>query len=393
MKSYWDTIIIGAGPKGLAMKLKLEKNGVNACILEKHSQAGNSWSPEFMDPLMPITNDIEVTEEKEFTFKNWYKNLSGAELSKYSSKFGLMTAKHYFDYIQMFAKRLSDIYYNTSVTKIDIKPSGLIKIKCDNNLFSCKHLIISSGMTGYGEQEFSRNNLYKKGAGSELVAYTPDTIRTEKDFISFVGDSKHLALVGSGMSQVATILALPLFKGVQKISFFSARSFHDDSSKLSLEYNHKYSDLVRQRYLDQRIVKYPFSNIKKVDYADGKVMLSVERGGIFESFKVDKVIFATGYSYKFTELPFLSSLLPDLEVEQVGDEFFPRIDSHNRAVLKGNPSEVYFLGAATAKHNSKKRQLDTTAEEVNSISEGIIGRKLEDIFTIQRQIKNLINEV
>lgn len=379
-KHSWDTIIIGAGPKGLAMKLKLEKAGVDACVLEKHGRAGNTWSPEFMDPSMAITTKVEITEEKEFTFENWYKNLSEADLSRYSSSFNMMSPKHYYDYIRDFAKRVSDVFYNTSVDNINIEADGLIKVFCsDGSTLYCKHLVIATGLAGYGSQEFSRNNLYSKLVKERLVTYTPDQVRTREDYLDFIGDAEELALVGSGMSQVTTMLVLPLLKTVKKIHFLSARSFDDRSPQLSLQYNQKYGDTIRGLYEDSRIVKYPFSNIKNMSCYSGKVSLDVEVSGQRETLNIDKVIFATGYSYKCTELPFLSPILSNLETERVGDEIFPKMDPNNRAYLNGKPSEIYFLGAATAQNCLERRQLHTTVKDVNTILEGLLGRTIEPI--------------
>src|SRR4029078_7487539 len=88
-----DVLVVGAGPKGLALHLELRLRGVDAILVEKHA-AGHSRRPPFVNSRMRLTPSLphEITHRAGYRFRDFWEQHGRQEVKHYEFSRGLHTA-------------------------------------------------------------------------------------------------------------------------------------------------------------------------------------------------------------------------------------------------------------------------------------------------------------
>lgn len=158
MKSYYDVIVIGAGPAGLSCGITLALNGMSCLIIErKHKIGGKVCGDGLSSSCMHILETISVTVE----------NLLGSggrlirrSISVYGSMIEcrrLIKAQHHAEYAIGISRDIFDnllaekavktgccIVYGHCVSQIDKKENCYVV----DGTFSCRHIVYACGVNG-----------------------------------------------------------------------------------------------------------------------------------------------------------------------------------------------------------------------------------------------------
>ncbi|MEM7042592.1 MAG: NAD(P)-binding domain-containing protein [Pseudomonadota bacterium] len=129
---YVTTVIIGAGPAGLAMSKCLADRSIDHVVLER-GEVGNSWATERWDSLRLLT-------------PNWQSRLPGYRYQGDDPN-GYMKAKEAAHYLRNYAIHLNaPIQNGTTVTAVRPARSGVgYEVATDRGLWTCHNVIMASG--------------------------------------------------------------------------------------------------------------------------------------------------------------------------------------------------------------------------------------------------------
>ncbi len=315
----YDTIVIGAGQAGLAVGYFLKQTKQKYILLDKGSEAGESWSNRY-DSL------ILFTPRK-------YSSLPGMTLE--GEEQGFPNKDEIAAYLQKYAERFEiPIHFHTEVINVS-KINGHFFIKTNKNEYHAKNVVIATGA-------FQTPNIpsFAKGFSTDIHQFHSSEYRNPKQ----LGDGNVL-VIGGGNSgaQIAVELSkeretylacnrklkyLPMTIGDKSIFWW-----FEKCGVLKAKYNSTLGKFIQQK--GDPI--FGFGLKKAIDKKEIMMQKGVIGGKqhqvVFEdtsTLKAHNIIWATGYKILF----------PWLEIDGVLNEEGKVI--HHRGV--SNKKGLYFIG-------------------------------------------------
>ncbi len=210
--TYHETIIIGAGPAGLQTAYFLDRCLRDYKILERGSCSGTFFARyPISKKLISFNKRYTGSTNADFNLRyDWNSLLNEDELlfTSYSCDI-FPSSDDLVRYLNDFAFGMN-ISYNTKVEQINKHNDGY-SINTNNEIFTCKYLIIATGM------------IPQKQTFQHYGDFTQTTFDGDTEF-----DGKNVMIVGSGNSayELASLLAsrvkrLILFGKMIKLSSFT----------------------------------------------------------------------------------------------------------------------------------------------------------------------------
>ena len=131
MISSHETIVVGAGPAGLATSRELARAGVDHCVLERGDQVGCTWA-NLYDSLVLHTG----------------KHLSALPGMAFPPGTPLFpTRRDFLDYLQRYASAFRlPIETSTDVTRIERRADRWIVRLCTGTTLECRALVVATGI-------------------------------------------------------------------------------------------------------------------------------------------------------------------------------------------------------------------------------------------------------
>ena len=209
-KVNFEYLIIGAGPAGLQMGYFLKKNGFDYCILEKTASAGSffRYFPRYRK-LISINKVYTGYEHPEQNLRwDWNSLLSDMPdlLVKNYSKEYFPKADDLVRYLEDFADQNElNIKYDTHVEDVSKNEEGLFRITCKGVVYSCKYLLVATGLSEMVEPEIE---------GVELCEYYSSCPVDPEDYAN-----QKVLIIGKGNSgfEMADIL-VPTARSIHLLS-------------------------------------------------------------------------------------------------------------------------------------------------------------------------------
>jgi thioredoxin reductase (NADPH) len=121
---YWDVVIIGAGPAGLAASLTTAHRGLTTLVIEAKDKAGGQ--PQFLYP-----------DKKIVDIPGFPDGITGEELSA-------RTYRQAVDALVQF--RFNDELFNVEDTAEIVKEDPLKRVTCKSGEYLCRKVIIACGL-------------------------------------------------------------------------------------------------------------------------------------------------------------------------------------------------------------------------------------------------------
>ena len=166
MTVFVDTIILGCGPSGLQLGYFFKQINKEYIILEKNSSPGSFFSKyPHSNELISINKKYTGNNNKEFNLRHDWNSL----LNNFEIQMGDFSDRYYpsrdelVRYFNNFAKKHElNITYNTCIKNI-VKKDNIFYLSSDkNNIWSCKNLIIATGLSKPNIPDIVNVELYSK---------------------------------------------------------------------------------------------------------------------------------------------------------------------------------------------------------------------------------------
>ncbi len=329
------TLIIGAGPAGLACAARLSKANEDYIILERSSTIGSSWRNHY-DRLHLHTNK----NSSHLPFKKF-----GKEIPKYPSR------KQVIQYFEDYAKTYNiNPLFNTEVKKVT-KSKNIWKIETNNKQYTAKHLIVCSGNAAVPRKLEKEGLSSFKGEIIHSAAY-----KNGKQF-----KDKHVLVVGFGNSacEIAICLTehgahadLSVRSGVNVVPRDLARIPILSLSNLMAKIPYKIADILTKPVIAFKVGNIATLGLKKAPYGP-----------------IEQIV-------KYKKVPLLDIGTMDL-IKKGKIKVFGDITSiHNNTIhFENNKSKDYdaiLLG--TGYNNGLSNYIDLPEERFNDITQPIKDR-------------------
>ena len=344
--TYFDYIIVGAGPAGLQTGYFLDKRTRNYCILERAENAGSFFSkfPRQRN-LISINKIYTGYSDPEVNLRwDWNSLLSDSPdlLFKNYSKDYFPHSDDLVRYLKDFSEHHGlNIQYKTEVKTIEKTGDGLFHILTSKGGYHCKNLIMATGIPQQYVPDIE---------GIEHCEPYSECSISADDYVD-----KRVLIVGKGNSGfeladllVATASRIHLISP-KNISFAWKTHYVGNlravNNNLLDTYLLKSQNAILNAHL-QRIVKQEDGTfLATVDYT--KV-----RGGELEEFEYDKVILACGFQMdasifgenakpRLTHSDKLPDLSPEWESTNVANLFFAGALSHSLDYKKSTSGFIH----------------------------------------------------
>lgn len=338
-KEHFDYIVIGAGPSGIQTGYFLEKHKLNYCILEKSEISGSFFAKYprqrnlisinkvytgYTDPEVNLRWDWNslLCDNPDLVFKNYSKEYfpHSDDLVRYLQDF----ADHYKLHIK----------YNREVRNIDKTDDGLFQITCKNFIYTCKNLIMATGVPKQFVPDIE---------GVEHCEYYSDCSILPEDY-----EDKKVLIIGKGNSgfEIADLLV----STASRIHLVSPNNIKFAWKTHYVGHLRAINNNLLDTYLLKSQNAILNANIQKISKkSNGKYLVSVDytkvRGGEIEEFEYDNVILACGF--KMDTSFFGENITPNL----VHNDKLPEITCEWEST---NVENLYFAGALSHSRDFKK---------------------------------------
>jgi lysine/ornithine N-monooxygenase len=375
-----DVLLIGAGPKGLALHLELCSRGLASILAEKH-EPGHSWRPSFLNPRTPLTPSVshEITNHEGYRFVDFWRCQERRELKDHPMSRSLHTAEHFRHYLGWLANRLDRVHLSCGLSELRWSGTDFIATFAPGHTLRAKHVVLATGLIGVGEQDFLHDPTDLLGR-SPLVQHHPGTINTIATMREFVADCKRVAIVGGGAACSSAVFQIEGHSQVPEVLIISSHSLPSKSAVRDgdLDHGHVQSQL-RREFL--RLI-WSSSRFQVLDCARvvevapvGRYALDLRLQGAQHQWleRVDRVVLATGYRYDYRQIPFFRNLASSILGWPPAPRY-PALDTHYRAIASnGRSLPLYFIGEAAASQEIRERWLGTTPATAQHLAASICG--------------------
>ncbi len=355
----YDTIVIGAGPYGLAATAHLRQQGLNVKILGKPFGLWRDHMPKGMFLRSHWWASTISEPERRYTFERFLQE------STHYNKVYPMPIEAYIEYGLWFQQRVVPDVDETYVSSIERNENEFILTLADERIIRSPTVVMAIGLQYYASRPPEYAHL-----PPELVSHAVD----HNDFSRFAG--KTLIVVGGGQSateyaallheaganvhQVARrrILWLgpdrsegrtlwqqikrprakiaPGWKNLtlELMPFLFSR-FPQEKKDRYIRGNYQASanDWLRDRIFD-KVTLHENRQITQITQVDDGLAVKLSDNTLLTA---DHIMFATGYIVDLCKLPMLTpSLLKQIDM----DEGIPRLNSWFECSVPG----LYFIG-------------------------------------------------
>jgi thioredoxin reductase len=337
-QSFYEYIVIGAGPAGLQLGYFLKKAGRQYFILEEADAPGNFFRS------FPRHKKLISTNKRYTGYNNpeinlrwdWNSLLSDDEsmLFKHYSKEYFPATDDYVNYLGDFATHFNlNIRYGCQVVRI-AKDGNFMLIDSNGNVFCTPRLIIATGLSKPYLPEIS---------GIELAENYTNVSVDPEDFID-----QRVLIIGKGNSGFET--ADNLVSTTSLINIVSP-------NPVSLAWKTKYVGHLRAvnnnlidtyQLKSQNVVLDAY--VEKIEKKNDRYIVTfnyTHANGELEELIYDRVIVCTGF--QFDNSIFDESSRPELTI----NDRFPNQTSEWEST---NIKDLYFAGALTHMRDFKKKQ-------------------------------------
>lgn len=287
-KTVYEVIIVGAGPAGLALGYHLKKTKINFIILEKGSQAGESWSrmPDHLHLISLWKSNLLVNSDTDLSPA--YKAHSAKDFALYLSEFP-----------DRYKLPVKCSFEANTITKV----GEIFEIRCREQVLFAKFVVDCRGYFSY-----PWTPVYPIEGSAPRMLHFKDF----KNAQSFSND-KVICIVGKRLSAGQVINELVASDPERKILVSTRSKLRFSPSMAILNFLLKHLNLFEWLPLRLKIKKsldIPMhSSAKKHFKSNVKIVgdiisikdciVSFSSG---ESLKVDTIIFTTGFRRESIQL-------------------------------------------------------------------------------------------
>ena len=196
--NFKETIIIGAGPSGLQLGYFFNKINQDYIILEKANVSASFFDKyPHTKELISINKPFTGSKNKDFNLRHdWNSLLNNYELEmkQYTEEY-FPSREDLFKYLNDFSIHHNiKIQYNTNIINIK-KKNNLFYIKSDTNtIWTCKELIIATGLSKFNMPSIGNIEKYSKHYGE----YPKDYFLQKNNLDKY--KNKKVLIIGQGNS-------------------------------------------------------------------------------------------------------------------------------------------------------------------------------------------------
>jgi thioredoxin reductase len=334
---FYENIIIGAGPAGLQCAYYFNKFDINYVILERARISGSFFSK------YPHSSNL-ISINKQFTGPNENPNYKlrhdwNSLLNDQNFLFKEFSQEYYPDrndlveYLNEYAKKFNiNILYDKNVYKIS-KDEDLfrIKIKDSDEIYSCKKLIVATGLSKMNKSDIKINVVDPIKHYGE---YPTDFFKSRKNLKEF--ENKKVMIIGGGNAsfELANIL-----NNVTSNIIIMTRSIREWAMV-----SHYSGDLrsIYLPYMDTFFLK----SLNGIDRFKNDI-IQTEKNGKYKvgdtPYYPDKIIFCTGWIF--------DNSIFDFEVDTSENNKYPKINFNYES---SNVNNLYFIGALMHSRDYRK---------------------------------------
>ncbi|QQR55431.1 NAD(P)-binding domain-containing protein [Candidatus Peregrinibacteria bacterium] len=365
-KPEQDLIVIGGGPKGLAMHCAAQRSGLNSLLLEV-GRLGQSWEKSRVSPTLPIRPpNLEIIGDEAQGFKAY---LSSSEAQKLLASHPIPEsgpcALHFHAYLQWLKDKTPNIQEATPCQRLT-KKEDYYQI---NGVWKTRNVVVATGQIGYGKDEFSYDATQK--ADTKFVAHTPAHVRDEAGYREFLGAAEEIAIVGANAGALGALFTLNEINFTGKVHLIG-------------QYNAKaelLQELQRQGWALEKLQNSSFSiqyhnhgSVVNAEVEAKHVLLDLIN---HTRLTVERCLVATGYRFDVSKIPFLQELINTGALLLSDNKRYPKLQSDFSAQSEDELSGLFFMGTAAVAVNPQERWLESTRETVNTILKAI-GERASD---------------
>lgn len=349
MIQNFDNIIIGAGPAGLQCGYYFKKNDINYTIIERSDQSGSFFSKyPLSGNLISINKKYTGSDNVDFNMRHDWNSLLNDENIKFTDYSDDYYPKNesLVEYLNDFAvKSELNIYYNKNVFKIIKKHEKYyITIQNSDDIFICKNLIISTGLS------LKNVPLWDINVKDKIKHYS-DYNCDEMEKLKKECINKNVLLIGNGNSSFE--LANILNNNIASKILICGRSHQ------TYAMNTHYSGNIRSVYLPF-LDTFFLKSLNTIDSVSKNITIDQFNSG--EPYKLsyydenndmryispgnenfDKIIFCTGWKF--------DTSIFDFDLNMTCFEKYPEI---NEKYESTNNKNLFFIGTLMHSHDYKK---------------------------------------
>jgi thioredoxin reductase len=333
----YEYLILGAGPAGLQMGHHLSRAGHSYLILEAGDRPGNFFKtfPRHRT-LISINKVYTGSDDPEMNMRHdWNSLLSdedGAPLMKDYSRRYFPPADELVRYLGDYADHHGlNVRCNTRILRVE-KPHHFRLIDTEGNVYSCKRLIVATGVSKPYSPQIP---------GIELAEQYVDVSVDPEDFVN-----QRVLILGKGNSAFETADAL-----IETTSLIHVAS----PNPVNLAWKTHYVGHLRavnNNFLDSYQLKSQNAvldcTVERIERRDGQLVVSVRythAHGETEELVYDRVIVCTGF--RFDNSIFAEECRPELVI----NNRFPAQTSEWESI---NVPGLYFAGTLMQANDFKK---------------------------------------
>jgi thioredoxin reductase len=272
---HYNTLVIGAGPSGLAASYCLKKQGIEYTVLEGSNRVANSW--------YYVWEDFELAQEAKDVV------MVGLDLLKYFDASYHLKRNEIIDAFNRYAEENElSIQFNIQVSSIKKESDNIFYVETNHGCFSADNVVLGLGARQKPKYPACISDEILKAYSSKIMHSA--WYQGVKDF----PDRGNILVVGSGLSALSITKNLLEQSNVNyKISIACAYS----DNEIAQNNHHLPSIPVKLSELEVSRVEN-FGRFNDIDVSTNHLFFSIKK----EPVKLEdyhKIIFATGYSYVY----------------------------------------------------------------------------------------------
>jgi thioredoxin reductase len=333
----YDYIILGAGPAGLQMGHHLSHAGHSYLILEAGDTPGHFFKQYPRHRTLISVNKVYTGfEDPELNLRHdWNSILSdddGSPLFKDYNRRYFPPADEFVRYLSGYADHHElNVRCNTRILRVE-KPGFFRLVDTEGNAFSCKRLIVATGVS---------KPYIPQIPGAELAECYVDVSVDPEDFIN-----QRVLILGKGNSAFETADNL-----IPTAAYIHVASPNPVQLAWATHYV-GHLRAVNNNFLDSYQLKSQNAvldcTVERIERRDGEFVVSVRYShahGETEELRYDRVIFCTGF--RFDASIFAEECRPELII----NDRFPAQTSEWESI---NVPDLFFTGTLSQANDFKK---------------------------------------
>jgi hypothetical protein len=348
--SYYENIIIGAGPSSLQCAYYFTKHNINYVILERNNKCGSFFdSYPHAGNLISINKKNTGNDNKDFNLRHDWNSLLNDDdflFNNYSEDF-YPKRESLVLYLNDFSKKYNlNILFNKHVNKISKnknKKCYEIAITNSEHIFTCKNLIIASGLSKKNIPHLELNVIDEiKHYGDYSTNFFLDKNNLEefknKNVLIFGGGNASFEL-GNIINEVSSSVFI-VGRNVRNWALSSHYAGDIRSTYLpfmdtfllkslnAIDYNPVFN--INHLKITQEESNKPYLVKIVVDELNNEIVDFLPNGRNY----YDKIIFCTGWKF--------DNSIFDFEIDLTKNKKYPLISSNFEST---NNINMYFIGA------------------------------------------------